>query len=159
MVRKLLTPGTTAPALATALSSSGKVATPLSPEQLIARLRMKRSASYMDAMLKLDAGSHLHNQQAIDALVAAINDEFPDISIDQYPVGIVAKCYLGPPYEVHTLDRMGNIIQHYKHFESLPPLLARGRALAVHAQYAFVEVYTDKVIAVTASGDTSIVKG
>ncbi len=110
-------------------------------------------------MAKLDAGGHTHNRQAVDALVRAIAEEFPDVTIDQQPVGIVAKCYLGTPYEVHTLDRTGNIIQHYKSFESLPPLLARGRALAAHAQYAFVEVYTDKVIAVTANGDTSIVKG
>lgn len=159
MVRKLLTPGVATPDFAGALAQPRR-STPLqSQEQVNSRLRLKRSAAYVDAMHKLDAGGHTHNRQAIDALVAAITEEFPDIAIDQQPVGIVAKCYLGAPYDVHTLDRAGNIIQHYKSFQSLPPLLARGRALAVHAVYAFVEVYTDKVIAVTANGDTSIVKG
>lgn len=123
------------------------------------RLRVKRSAAYMDAIRKLDTGGHVHNRQAVEALVAAISEEFPDVTIDQHPIGIVSRCYLGAPYEVHTLDRTGNIIQHYKSFEPLPPLLTRGRALALHGQYAFVEVYADKVIAVTSSGDTSIVKG
>lgn len=159
MVRKLLTPGAAGADLATALYQPSRTGPVVSREQLNARLRMKRSSAYMEAIQKLDSGGHTHNREAVEALVAAIAEEFPDITIDQQPVGIVAKCYLGAPYEVHTLDRVGNIIQHYKSFESLPPLLARGRALAMHAQYAFVEVYTDKVIAVTTNGDTSIVKG
>jgi hypothetical protein len=159
MVRKLLTPGVAAPDLAGTLAQPRRSTILQSQEQIQSRLRLKRSTAYVEAMRKLDARGHTQNRQAIDALVAAISEEFPDITIDQQPVGIVAKCYLGAPYEVHTLDRTGNIIQHYKGFESLPPLLARGRVLAVHAQYAFVEVYTDKVIAVTSNGDTSIVKG
>jgi hypothetical protein len=152
-------PGAAGADLATALSQPHRSVPVVSQGQLNARLRMKRSGAYTEAIQKLDAGGHTHNREAVEALVAAIAEEFPDITIDQQPVGIVAKCYLGAPYEVHTLDRVGNIIQHYKSFESLPPLLARGRALAMHAQYAFVEVYTDKVIAVTSNGDTSIVKG
>lgn len=159
MVRKLLTPGAAGADLVTTLHQPSRTGPVVSQEQLNARLRMKRSSAYMEAIQKLDSGGHTHNREAVEALVAAITEEFPDITIDQQPVGIVAKCYLGAPYEVHTLDRVGNIIQHYKSFESLPPLLARGRALAMHAQYAFVEVYTDKVIAVTTNGDTSIVKG
>ncbi|MBB1634375.1 hypothetical protein [Cupriavidus sp. UME77] len=158
MVRKLLVQGA-GPDLGLLVKSRPQSTIALSAEQLQARLRKKRSASYMEAIQRLDAGAHVHDRGAVDALVAAICEELPDITIDQQPVGIVARCHLGPPYEVHTLDRQGNIIQHYKTFESLPPLLAKGRALAVHAQYAFVEIYTDKVIAVTAAGDTSIVKG
>ncbi|MFM0557604.1 hypothetical protein P0D69_42700 [Paraburkholderia sediminicola] len=159
MVRKLLMPGTSSADASLSLRQTSRQSTNVSQEQVNARLRLKRSAAYMEAIQKLDAGGHTHNRQAVDALVAAINEEFPDITIDQQPLGIVSKCYLGAPYEVHTLDRGGNIIQHFKSFESLPPLLAKGRTLAMHGQYAFVEVYLDKVIAVTSSGDTSIVKG
>ncbi|WP_420998241.1 hypothetical protein ACKI2N_023835 [Cupriavidus sp. 30B13] len=141
------------------MSTRPRAGAALAPAQVEARLRQKRSVAYVAAVHKLDAGGHVHDRHAVDALVAAIREELPDIAIDQYPVGIVARCHLGAPYEVHTLDRQGNIIQHYKTFEPLPPLLAKGRALAVHPHYAFVEIYTDKVIAVTAAGDTAIVKG
>jgi hypothetical protein len=159
MARKLLTPGTSGAKTILSLKETSRQSTNVSPEHADARLRLKRSASYMQALQRLDAGGHTHNRQAVDALVAAISEEFPDVTIDQQPLGIVSKCYLGAPYEVHTLDRAGNIIQHFKSFESLPPLLAKGRALAMHGQYAFVEIYLDKVIAVTSGGDTSIVKG
>ncbi|GJG96798.1 hypothetical protein [Cupriavidus pauculus] len=119
---------------------------------------MKRSTGYIEAIRKLDAGGHTHDRQAVEAVVAAIRDELPDVTIDQLPVGIVSQCFLGEPYEVHTLDRVGNIVHHYKRFESLPPLLGRGRVLAASGKYAFVEIYTDKVIAVSDSGDVSIVR-
>ncbi|RAS17183.1 hypothetical protein DFO50_104145 [Microvirgula sp. AG722] len=45
-----------------------------------------------------------------------------------------------------ALDCAGQIIQHYKYSESLPTMLARGRSLALHPGYAFVEVYPDKLI-------------
>jgi hypothetical protein len=159
MIRKLLMPGASTAETSMSLTQVSRQSTSLSQDQINARLRIKRSTAYLEAIGRLDAGGHTHNRQAVDALVAAITEEFPDVTIDQQPLGIVSRCYLGAPYEVHTLDRAGNIIQHFKSFESLPPLLAKGRALAMHGQYAFVEVYLDKVIAVTSNGDTSIVKG
>lgn len=51
------------------------------------------------------------------------------------------------------------IIRHYKSFEALPPLLERARSLALYPSYAFIEVYADKLIAVSPNGDTSMVKG
>jgi hypothetical protein len=159
MIRKLLMPGASTAETSMSLTQVSRQSTSLSQDQINARLRIKRSTAYLEAIGRLDAGGHTHNRLAVDALVAAITEEFPDVTIDQQPLGIVSRCYLGAPYEVHTLDRAGNIIQHFKSFESLPPLLAKGRALAMHGQYAFVEVYLDKVIAVTSNGDTSIVKG
>ncbi len=159
MIRKLLMPGASTAETSMSLTQVSRQSTSLSQDQINARLRIKRSTAYLEAIGRLDAGGHTHNRQAVDALVAAITEEFPDVTIDQQPLGIVSRCYLGAPYEVHTLDRAGNIIQHFKSFESLPPLLAKGRALAMHGRYAFVEVYLDKVIAVTSNGDTSIVKG
>jgi hypothetical protein len=110
-------------------------------------------------MKKLDAGGHATTREALDALLSAIRSELPELTIEHLPVGIVAKCYLGPPHEVHTLDRDGSIIRHYKTFEPLPSLMERGRSLALHPGYAFIEIYVDKLIAVADNGDTSIVKG
>jgi hypothetical protein len=110
-------------------------------------------------MKKLDAGGHATTREALSALLSAIRSELPELTIEHLPVGIVAKCYLGSPHEVHTLDRDGSIIRHYKTFESLPPLMERGRSLALHPDYAFIEIYVDKLIAVADNGDTSIVKG
>ncbi|CAG9167407.1 nuclear transport factor 2 family protein [Cupriavidus pampae] len=157
MARKLLSAGP-APVVTTLASARTAPTLGLSGAKLEARLRMKRSSAYIETLRKLDAGGHTHDRQTVEAFVAALRDELPDITIDQHPVGIVSQCYLGEPYEVHTLDRLGNIIHHYKRFEPLPPLLARGRVLAASGQYAFVEIYTDKVIAVAESGDVSIVR-
>jgi len=110
-------------------------------------------------MKRLDAGAHIHDRQALDKFLADIRREFPDIELQHLPLGIVARCYLGAPYEVHTLDQVGQIIDHYKRGESLPPLMERARSLSLYPGYAFVEVYVDKLIAVTEEGDTSIVKG
>ncbi|MDR1889295.1 MAG: hypothetical protein LBQ81_07975 [Zoogloeaceae bacterium] len=128
----------------------------LSPQQIEDRLRQKRSSGYVKAMSRLDAGGHVHNQSALNALLDAIRTEFPDLEL--LPLGVVSRCYLGEPFEVHTLDWTGNIIQHYKTYETLPASLERARTLALHPDYAFVEVYTDKLIAVTESGDTSVIR-
>ena len=128
----------------------------LSTHAIEARLRHKRSQNYIAAMSKLDGGGHVCSQHDIDALLAAIRDELPEITIDRLPIGIVSKCYLGSPFEVHTLERVRQIIQHYKTHEALPGGLERARALAQHPAYAFIEVYTDKMIAVAANGDTSM---
>ncbi len=157
MARKLLS---AAPIAAVSTLASARVSpgVGLSGAKLDARLRMKRSSAYIEAIRKLDAGGHTHDRQAVEAVLAAIREELPEITIDQLPVGIVAKCFLGEPYEVHTLDRLLTIVHHYKRLESLPALLGRGKVLAASGKYAFVEVYTDKVIAVSEGGDVSIVR-
>jgi len=134
--------------------------TKLSGAALQARLRQKRSPAYIEAMTRLDAGSHLHGAHAAQAthdLLAAIRQELPDVAIDALPVGIVSKCHLGAPYEVHTLTCAGNIIQHFKAGEPLPALMERARSLAQHSGYAFIEVYPSRLITVSASGQTAII--
>ena len=131
----------------------------LSPKAVEDRLRQRRSKAYVEAMTKLDAGGHAHTRDSLDALLSAIRSELPELTIEHLPLGIVARCYLGPPYEVHTLERDGSIIRHFKTFEALPALLERARALALYPGYAFIEVYADKLIVVAGNGDTSIVKG
>ena len=149
--------GSAPPQINTSIRSSGP-ATGLSPAKVEDRLRQKRSRAYVEAQQKLDAGGHIHNRQAVDALLAAVREELPEISIEHLPLGFVARCYLGHPYEVHTLDYSGQIVQHYKIAQALPASLERARALAQHPGYAFIEVYPDKLIAVAENGDTSLVK-
>lgn len=163
----------TAPQSQTDLDSRAKI-TPramLSPAAVEVRLRQPRNAAYVAAMTRADSGGHIHEAQTEEKLLAALREEFPDISVEKYPedvlagrfpVGIVAKCFLGAPYEVHTFDFgtlkvFANIVRHYKTFESLPGAMENARSLALNPAYEFVEIYTDKLIAVARSGASSIV--
>jgi hypothetical protein len=89
----------------------------------------KRSAAYLRAMPRLDAGAHHANRSALDALIEAIANEFPELGIEQRPSGIVSQCYLGAPYEVHICDLGGGIIEHFETFRAMPPMFERGRTL------------------------------
>jgi hypothetical protein len=131
--------------------------TALSKAELELRIRMKRSPKYMQTIKRLDAGGHCQDPRTMEALIAAIQEELPEVTIEKLPIGIVSRCCLGEDYEVHTLDRTGNIIQHYRKHQSLPPLLERARSLALHSQYAFVEVYVDSMAAVRANGEVSLI--
>lgn len=155
MARSLLgiQPKTTSTALATSHTATAK----LTGLALQARLRQKRSTAYIEAMTKLDTGGHVHSPAATQALVDAICNELPNISVDALPLGIVSRCYLGTPYEVHTLDCSGNIIQHFKTHESLASVLERARSLALHQSYAFIEVYPNRLIAVGHNGQTALI--
>lgn len=77
-------------------------------------LRKQRSKAYLDALCKLDAGGHVHNSKQVEEIQKAIRSEFPEVELVGILIGYVAICYLGKPYEVHTLDFTGNIIEHYK---------------------------------------------
>lgn len=131
-----------------------------SPHSLAAvqeRLRQRRSPAYVTAMSQLDTGGHQVDRSAINDLVARIQEELPEVSLPSLPLGIVARCYLGPPFEVHSLDRSLKIIRHYRTSEPLPGPLERARQLAYHPSYAFVEVYSDSLIAVQKTGDVSVI--
>lgn len=160
MARSILgvKPAETAPQLSLRTADiQSKSRTTLSGAALQARLRQKRSAQYVEAMTRLDAGAHTQGAQASHDLQAAIRQELPDVSVDALPLGIVAKCHLGPPYEVHTLDCTGGIIHHFKTGEALPQLMERARSLAQHPSYAFIEVYSTRLVTVSASGQTAII--
>ena len=58
---------------------------------------------------------------------------------------------------MHTLDYAGQIIQHYKKGATLPKGMEAARSLARQPHYSFIEVYTDKLITVTQSGQTAII--
>ena len=128
----------------------------LAGPQLAMRLREKRSAKYVEAMQRLDAGSHQQNAAALQKLLDGIAAEFPDLAIDQRPLGIVSKCYLGEPYEVHRCDLDGNIVEHFERHRGMPPLFERARGLAAHGAYAFVEIYADSMRAVSPDGSVAV---
>lgn len=125
--------------------------------QLQQRLRQTRSSAYVVAMKRLDAGTHHADRVALEALIEAIANEFPELGIDQRPIGILSKCYLGAPYEVHICDLGGGIVEHFETFRTLPPFYERGRALAVHSSYAFIEIYADTLRAVSLDGSVSVI--
>ena len=95
-------------------------------------LRKSRSKEYMDAIHQLDAGGHVHNKKEVNEIINTIKSEFPDVDINGILLGFVAKCYLGVPYEAHTLDLVGEIIEHYKRGETLPGGLDKAKSIALH---------------------------
>jgi hypothetical protein len=122
------------------------------------RLREKRSTKYVQAMTRLDAGTHHADRTALESLVEAIANEFPELGIEQLPIGIVSQCYLGAPYEVHICDLKGGIIEHFETFRSMPPLFERGRTLSLHPSYVFIEIYPDTLRAVSLDGSVSVIE-
>ncbi|MDQ8030591.1 MAG: hypothetical protein REJ50_01135 [Bordetella sp.] len=158
MVRSIL--GVQAPQTAakTELRLDSAPRAKLAGAQLKSRLRQKRSGAYVTAMTQLDAGGHVHSPAATQAFMDTLRAEFPDVQVDAWPLGIIAKCFLGEPHEVHTLDCTGAIIRHFKRGEALPDGMSRARSLAASGHYAFIEVFTDKLIAVSPSGETAIIE-
>ncbi|MGN6297658.1 MAG: hypothetical protein ACTHM7_12810 [Ginsengibacter sp.] len=115
-------------------------------------LLKNRSKRYMDAIAKLDVNT-LTDTKGMQELMNAIQEEFGTAELSNLPMGIVAKCFLGYPHEVHTLNLIGHqIIRHYKIGELLPDDFEKARTLAKHNAYAFVEVYRDKLILIREDG-------
>lgn len=83
----------------------------------------------------------------------------PDLEISGIMLGIVSTCYLGKPYEVHTLDITGQIIEHYKSGQVLPGGLEKARSIAMRGGYDFIEVYVDCCRAISSSGAVSVISG
>lgn len=121
-------------------------------------LRQPRSKAYMEAMHRLDAGGHVHNAQKVNEIIDIIKNEFPEVELSGLLLGYVSICYLGRPYEVHTLDMTGQIIEHYKAGQALPGGLEKARSLAMRGGYDFIEVYVDCCRAVSADGRVSVIK-
>jgi len=118
------------------------------------------SQKYMEAMKSLDAGGHVHNQEKVNELINVIREEFPEVELinSGMLIGILAKCYLGFPYEVHTLNfTLSSIIEHYKKGQSLPDGMEKARAMAARGIYEYIEVYTDYCCAVSSDGTVSII--
>lgn len=112
----------------------------------------KRSKKYVEFISALDHKSLL-DTKGMSELMKAIQEEFGTAELTSLPLGIVSKCYLGHPYEVHTLDLSGSqIIQHYRISETMPNDFEKARGLAKHNAYALIEVYKDKLILIREDG-------
>ncbi len=122
-------------------------------------LRKTRSKEYMDALHRLDAGGHVHNQHKVNEIIDAIRNEFPEIELSGVLLGFVSICYLGKPYEVHTLDMTGQIIEHYKAGQTLPGGLEKARSIAIRGGYDFIEVYVDCCRCISSNGSVSVISG
>ena len=115
----------------------------------------KRSKKYLDLIAQLDAKT-LTETQGVEALIENIKQEFGTADLASLPMGIVSKCYLGHPYEVHTLDLVAKcIITHYKISEAMEPDFEKARTVALHNAYAMVEIYKDKLILIRQDGTAS----
>ena len=120
-------------------------------------LRKPRSKEYMSAIRRLDAGGHVHNQHLVNEIIEAIKAEFPEVELLGVMLAIVSICYLGAPYEVHTLDYGGGIIEHYKRREPMPGKIEEARSLTLRGGYEFIEVYSDCFRCVSSNGSVSVV--
>lgn len=118
-------------------------------------LLQKRSKKYIQGLTSLDLGT-LTATHGIAELIEKMKSEFGELGITEYPLGVVSKCYLGHPYEVHVLDLSATqIINHYKIGEPLPALLEKARNLALNNAYTMIEVYANKMILINADGSTT----
>ncbi|MCD0467789.1 hypothetical protein [Flavobacterium sp. ENC] len=112
----------------------------------------KRSKKYLDLIAGLDSKT-LTDTKGMEELMKAIQEEFGTAELASLPLGIVSKCFLGHPYEVHTLDLSGSqIIKHYKTTESMETEFEKARGVARHNAYAMVEIYKDKIILIREDG-------
>lgn len=115
----------------------------------------KRSKKYLDLIAGLDSKT-LTETKGMDELMKAIQEEFGTAELASLPLGIVSKCFLGHPYEVHTLDLSGSqIIKHYRSNETMEVDFEKARTVAKHNAYAMVEVYKDKIILIREDGSAS----
>ena len=135
-----------------------KPALQLDKAEIDQMLRKKRSKQYMEALQKLDAGGHVQNQKQVEEIINALKQEFPEVTLSEILLGYVSICYLGKPYEVHTLSFTGQIIEHYKVGQPLPAGLEKARSIAVLGGYEFIEVYVDCLRCVSSSGEVAVIQ-
>lgn len=118
-------------------------------------LLKRRSKKYVELISGLDAHT-LTETKGINQLMKELQEEFGMAALSDLPLGIVSKCFLGHPYEVHTLDLIGKqIIKHYKIDEAMEPDFEKARTVAKHHAYAMVEIYKDKMILIREDGSAT----
>lgn len=111
-----------------------------------------RSEKYLNLIKTMDT-ELLTETRGKEEMMTKIHEEFGTAQLADLPMGILAKCYLGHPYEVHTLDlSAGQIIKHYSIGEPLPDHFEKARTLAKHNAYLFVEIYKNKLILIREDG-------
>jgi hypothetical protein len=130
----------------------------LSPAVVAQRLRERRSPAYIDALTQLDGASSGRGPVTLEVLVAALATEFAELTVEQGPQGLVGRCLLGPPYELHAGWLTDTHMVHYEIVRAMPPLLERARPLALDPAHAFVEVYRDALRAVAPGGRVTLLE-
>jgi hypothetical protein len=120
-------------------------------------LTAARSGAYLDAFRRLDARGPV-TPADFAAEADRIRREFDD-KWAATPLGLVAHCYLGRPYEAHVVDVAGGIVQHYTTGQSLPLGLERARPLANTEDYLVIEVYPNQLVCIRPDGATVTLKG
>jgi hypothetical protein len=110
-----------------------------------------RTPSYRAAVSRLDSGQ-ITDSSALRELIAEIRAELGEAGLPDLPTGLVAECFLGPPFRVHTLDLLGEIVTHYEAGKAMPAPFEAARSLALHPAYVLVEVYADHMVAIRADG-------
>lgn len=127
-----------------------------SQAQVLVDLR-PRSRRYLDGLARLDAGTNV-TAARLEEIVAEIHREFTE-RWAALPLGIVSRCYLGHPYEVHTLAPDGGIVEHYQVGGTLPGPLERARGASLTGLYLAVEVYADRLVCLRTDGSTVTLGG
>lgn len=122
-------------------------------DPLLQRTRPRRLVDLVAELDAVAAGPRL------DELIGRLDEEFGLPGMPPRPLGMVARCYLGPPYEVHVLDLAGHIVEHFEMGRRMPGRFEQARPLALHGAYAFVEVTDTGLRAVRPDGSVSTVSG
>lgn len=140
-----------------ATSSQNQQQNNISKMKLDRLLKKRRSKEYIKALQELDAGGNLKNHDQAKKIIDMIKAELPEVTLDGILLGVVAACYLGRPYEVHSLDLTNQIITHFKAGEILPNGMERARSIAIRGGYACIEVYVDCCRAISEDGSVSVI--
>jgi hypothetical protein len=114
----------------------------------------RRSPQYLQCLARPDAAEV--NELDATKIIESITAEFG--LGEAVPLGCLAECYLGPPFQVHVLDLAGGIVEHYHGSQALPLPFERARRLALHESYVAIEVYTDHLVCLRADGTAVEIK-
>jgi hypothetical protein len=120
-------------------------------------LTTRRSAGYQRAIRGMDTSGHVATVDMVK-IVADVRREFEDANCST-PFGIVARCYLGAPFEVHTLALDGSIVHHYEVGKPLPGGLERARSYALSVAFDAIEVYADRLVCIRVDGSVVSLEG
>ncbi|MEI5103894.1 hypothetical protein RB200_42245 [Streptomyces sp. PmtG] len=101
-----------------------------------------RGRELRDTVATLDSGL---DERACRTLTDRVRAEY-DTAYGVVPLGLLARCHLGPPYVDHQLDLFGVILRHFAPSDPVPTPFAAARTLVRSGGYAYVEVYTDGLL-------------
>lgn len=119
----------------------------------IGRRAAPRQRELVDAILTLDTKTDERTRRELMDFVGSLYEE----SGGGIPVGLFAKCYLGPPYLDHIVTLAGDIAEHFTHSQPVPHEYRAARPLARSDAYAFIEVYSDGQVIPIRTDGTAVV--